>query len=347
MGMRAAPAIEPVATGVRVIRMPLPYPPGWVNVYLVDDGDGGDMLIDTGIHDAAGIAAWEAALAGPLATERISGVLVTHWHNDHFGLAGWLHRRLDLPVFVNGPEYERGRRELDLDEAARAEREAAFLDRHGADANRVRAWLTDGYRHRSMISAVPDVVLPVPLEGEFAIGPRRFEVISVGGHSPASTTLLDRDGATYFCADQLSPLLIPNVSVLADAPESDPLAEYLGSTARITECVGDEVLVLPGHGEPFREVSAAVGRVGDHHSAALSRVLAAADVPVTAAELVPQLTRSDPGSVWYGYLIGRAIACAHYLVGRGLMERYDADPVRFLAPGRAPTLDRHELGLLG
>ena len=34
-------------------------------------------------------AAWEAALAGPLAGRPVARVLVTHHHPDHVGLAGW------------------------------------------------------------------------------------------------------------------------------------------------------------------------------------------------------------------------------------------------------------------
>ena len=81
-------AIE-VAPGILWVRLALPFRLDHVNIYLIEDGSGWAVL-DTGIDDAVTRAAWDALFAGPLRGCRLTRVLVTHYHPDHMGLAGWL-----------------------------------------------------------------------------------------------------------------------------------------------------------------------------------------------------------------------------------------------------------------
>ena len=78
-----------VAPGILWVRLALPFRLDHVNVYLIEDGAGWAVL-DTGLDDAATRAAWDALLAGPLQARPLTRVLVTHYHPDHMGLAGWL-----------------------------------------------------------------------------------------------------------------------------------------------------------------------------------------------------------------------------------------------------------------
>ena len=96
-----------VASGIFWARIPLPFRLNHVNVYLIDDGDGW-VVFDTGIGNDATRTVWEALLAGPLRGRRLTRLIVTHYHPDHIGLAGWLSQRFDLPLLTshtNGPEY--------------------------------------------------------------------------------------------------------------------------------------------------------------------------------------------------------------------------------------------------
>ena len=84
-------AIE-VAPGILWMRLPLPMALDHVNVYALDDGDGW-TIIDTGMHSRRSIALWEALLAGPLAAKPVARVIITHYHPDHVGNAGWFQAR--------------------------------------------------------------------------------------------------------------------------------------------------------------------------------------------------------------------------------------------------------------
>lgn len=76
------------APGILWIRLPLPMALDHVNVYALEDDDGW-MIVDTGIDTRRGRAIWGELLAGPLADKPVARVLVTHYHPDHIGLAGW------------------------------------------------------------------------------------------------------------------------------------------------------------------------------------------------------------------------------------------------------------------
>ena len=80
-------AIE-VAKGILWMRLPLPMALDHVNVYALDDGDGW-TLVDTGFSSRKSKAIWQELLAGPLAGKPVKRLIVTHYHPDHIGLAGW------------------------------------------------------------------------------------------------------------------------------------------------------------------------------------------------------------------------------------------------------------------
>jgi hypothetical protein len=84
-------AVE-IAEGVLWLRLPLPMKLDHVNVFALDDGDGW-TVVDTGFDTPRPADIWETALSGPLAGRPVRRVLVTHYHPDHIGLAGWFQAR--------------------------------------------------------------------------------------------------------------------------------------------------------------------------------------------------------------------------------------------------------------
>ena len=56
----------------------------------IADGSDPVAIVDTGLDIAPCREAWDALLAGPLAGAAVTRIIVTHFHPDHVGLAGWL-----------------------------------------------------------------------------------------------------------------------------------------------------------------------------------------------------------------------------------------------------------------
>ena len=48
---------------------------------------------------------WSALVDGPLAGRRLTRLIVTHFHPDHIGLAGWLCERFGLPLLTSQTSY--------------------------------------------------------------------------------------------------------------------------------------------------------------------------------------------------------------------------------------------------
>jgi len=78
-----------LAPGVHWLRMPLPFALDHINLWLLDDGPSW-TAVDTGFALPETKAAWQQIFAAELGGRRIGRVIVTHFHPDHIGLAGWL-----------------------------------------------------------------------------------------------------------------------------------------------------------------------------------------------------------------------------------------------------------------
>ena len=78
-----------VAPGVHWVRMPLPFKLDHINLYLLDDGDGW-TIVDTGYGNDVTKELWREVWRTALGGRPVTRLIVTHFHPDHVGNAGWL-----------------------------------------------------------------------------------------------------------------------------------------------------------------------------------------------------------------------------------------------------------------
>ena len=93
-----------LADGIGWTRSPVPGSLNHINLWVLDDGDG-VALVDSGLNMPAAREAWEALFAGPLAGRTVTRVIVTHFHPDHIGLAGWLCERFGVRLWMTRGEW--------------------------------------------------------------------------------------------------------------------------------------------------------------------------------------------------------------------------------------------------
>jgi glyoxylase-like metal-dependent hydrolase (beta-lactamase superfamily II) len=309
-----------VAPGILWARLALPFLLDHVNIYFVDDGDGW-ALIDTGIGDKATQAAWQPLLDGPLADRPLTRIIVTHFHPDHIGSAGFLLRRFDVPLYMTATEYLQSLN-LHLDPGAlEAEHYRRFYLEHGLDAETTARVVTGGHAYLKLMSGLSPTYRRVVAGDVLRIGGREFDVLTGGGHSPEQIMLLCRADKLFFSADQVLAKISPNVSVAAVDPEGDPLGQYLRSLNALRRDIADDVLVLPGHNLPFYALHTRIDELIAHHRARCDLILQACrTAPRSAAELIPFLfTRKlDPHQT--GFAFSEVVAHVNYMLGEGLLK---------------------------
>jgi glyoxylase-like metal-dependent hydrolase (beta-lactamase superfamily II) len=320
-------AVIEVAPGILWLRLALPYRLDHVNVYLLEDG-AGFAVLDTGLDDAPTRAAWEALLAGPLAGRPLTRILVTHYHPDHIGLAGWLCERFALSLLMSQTEYLVSLA-IHLDPGAlNAEPYRSFYRSHGLDADTTERLLTNGHRYLRMISRLPRTFRRLIAGESLRVGARSFEVLTGGGHAPEQVMLHCRADNLLICADQVLARISPNISVQAMDPEGDPLGIYLRSLTSLKRDMPENVLVLPGHNLPFIGLHTRVDELAAHHEVRCRAIEEACrQAPHTTADLVPVVFRriiDDPHQM--GFAFSEVLAHVNYMLRENRLQPVPGSP---------------------
>jgi glyoxylase-like metal-dependent hydrolase (beta-lactamase superfamily II) len=306
-----------VAPGILWARIPLPFRLDHINVYLIDDGVGWAIL-DTGIGNDATRAVWDALATGPLAGRRFTRLIVTHFHPDHIGLAGWLCERFGLPLLTSQTSYL-GCLNISLSPGALdAKPYRDFYLRHGMDAATTQRVATQGHGYLKMVSGLPPTFSRLVAGDTLEIGGRSFEVLTGNGHAPEQVMLYCAADRVFLAADQVLAKITPNVSVWAVDPEGDPLGLYIRSLGELKARVPEDALVLPGHQLPFYGLHVRSEQLIAHHEARCALIAEAARAePRSAAELVPVLfsRQLDPHQMSFAF--SEVQAHVNYMVRRG------------------------------
>jgi glyoxylase-like metal-dependent hydrolase (beta-lactamase superfamily II) len=295
--------VRQVAPGILWARIPLPFRLDHVNVYLIEDGDGWAVL-DTGISDDPTRSVWLALLAGPLAGCRLTRLIVTHFHPDHIGLAGWLCEQFDVPLLTSLSSYF-GCLNISLrPEAKEAKPYRDLYLTHGMPPKLADLVATQGHAYLRMVTPLPPTFSRVVVGEILTIGNRAFEVLFGDGHAPDQLMLYCPAANILFSADQVLARITPNISVWEVDPDGDPLGLYLRSLSMITDRVSADALVLPGHQLPFRGLHVRCRELADHHEERCTRIANACRTkPHSVADLVPVLfTRPlDPHKLSFAF----------------------------------------------
>ena len=324
-----APLAEPIAVADGVLRLKIPVPIKeleFVNAYALEDGDGW-TLVDVGFGDGPTRALWTELLArGPLSERPIRRIVVTHYHPDHYGAAGWLSRTVDAPILMLPEGHSLAVRLAGTDPAEAAEAAARHYRRCGFTADEAAEMAHHG---RGLSRTYPDLaesVVPldpaVPLR---AVG-TDWTVIETAGHSPHHACLWSAGRDLLLVGDQILPKISPNVGVAWWSPELDGVGAFLEANDRLVATVGDP-LVLPGHNEPFRGVAARAGEIAGQHEQRLAAAVAAAEAAVRVRDVLPFLFKRPLAGFHLLLATGEALSHLNHLVATGRLVRTETDGV--------------------
>lgn len=328
---RTLPPVEELRPDLWSIPVPIPDNPlRYVSVYAFAV-PGGIGLIDTGWESEPGWEALTAGLAGiGAAVADVRGVLVTHLHFDHLGLAARVREASGAWVAMHPADAEVVARQDQRDGAAAVAAEVEFLVGLGADrADAVADVGPPEAMDRFTRMAVPDRLLR---DGELAdFAGWQLRAVHTPGHTPGHLCFSEERTGLFFSGDHVLPRITPNISSGPES-EADPLRSFLSSLAAVRDRTPTEV--LPAHEWRFAGLTERVDQLTAHHEHRLAELLAAVrEHPgSTPWALAAFLTWSRPWSAYERrmriFAVTETDAHLRLLASRGLVAS---------AGGPAPT----------
>ena len=308
-----------VLPGIRWMRLPLPYALDHINLWLLDD-DEDVVVVDTGFGLDEARAHWESVLSS--LDREISGVVVTHCHPDHVGLADWLARRGDAPVYMTQGEFFGAQALWNQVPGYAIPDMLALFRAHGLDTPRLQALEQRGNAYRRGVPSLPGAYQRMFDGDVLHIEGNEWRVIVGYGHSPEHASLYCEHLGVLISGDMLLPRISTNISVYPATPQDDPLGWFLESLHRIKD-LPDNTLVLPSHGRPFRGLRARIEQLEAHHAERCDALLAAMNGATSAGELLSTLFPRELDTHQVMFAMGEAIAHLNYLAKRRKVRRLE------------------------
>lgn len=310
--------VREILPGVHWLRMPLPFALDHINLWMLDDGDRQVVLVDSGFGMEVVKQHWDAVLGA--AARRISGIVVTHCHPDHIGLADWLSQKNGAPVFMTQGEYFGAHAIRDQMPGYAVPDMLAHFARHGLDAERLAALEARGNAYRKGVPSLPSRFHRMFDGDVLRIHQRNWRIIVGHGHSPEHACLYCEELGVLISGDMVLPRISTNVSVFAATPNDDPLGWFLCSLNGL-KGLPDNTLVLPSHGLPFRGLQARIEQLEAHHEERCETLLGAMSGECSAASLLKTLFPRALDTHQVMFAMGEAIAHLNHLVNRGEVSR--------------------------
>ncbi|HEY3737081.1 MAG TPA: MBL fold metallo-hydrolase [Jatrophihabitans sp.] len=334
---RVMPPVEELRPDLWSIPVPIPNNPlRYTTVYCLAT-DSGVVLIDAGWQSDE---VWQAlsdglALAGATIAD-VKGVLVTHQHYDHIGLAkriveasdAWVALHPADTAHIMSPEF----RQRELSDRLYS----GWLVSLGAseeEAWRLRPGGPDPELDPRKNFVEPDVAVE---DGErLDIPGWSLRAVHTPGHTAGHLCFYDEKTDLMFAGDHVLPRISPNVSA-TPYPDFDALGEFLASQDKIAAY--DSADVLPAHEWRFRGLKARAEQLKTHHQHRLDELLEIVRrMPGSVPwEMAGHMTWSRSWDQYDGFMrlsaVGETTAHLVLLVNRGLVKGTDeVVPKYFLA----------------
>jgi glyoxylase-like metal-dependent hydrolase (beta-lactamase superfamily II) len=285
----AAHAAAAAAANVHHIVLPVPFGPGGVSCWLVEDDP--LTLVDVGANWASSVLVLERALAERgRRIDDLERVVVTHHHYDHAGALEAILDRSGAELVADArlaPWFASYEAEVELDDRYML----GMLTRHGVP-EAVHAQLRNADRISRAWGCAAEVTNPVHSGDTLAFADRSWTALFRPGHSPFDTIFIDAERDLAIVGDHLMenvesvPFISRPPAGLPDDPVSCALPSYLHSLAETAPL--ELELVLPGHGGAFADHAAVAATRMRQIEAGVEETLAftsLAERPVTAYEV--------------------------------------------------------------
>ncbi|MBP1155359.1 MULTISPECIES: MBL fold metallo-hydrolase [unclassified Paenibacillus] len=301
--------------GFYLVEIPIPVPLKTVNCYLTQSPLGWHV-IDTGFHTEEAKSAWLQAFRElHISPQDIVEIVLTHFHPDHMGLAGWLQEYTGAPVKISA-EGQRMAQHLWIDK-----RESELFDgyayEHGMqikERNKVQEYLSDFTKY----------VSPFPEFTTFGEGAsfqwnEEYTAIHTPGHADGHMIFHSSQSGTVLAGDLLLPKITPNVGYFPGF-NVNPLKAFIDTLNKIQQYKLDTV--LPGHRYVYKDGNQRAKELIHHHEQRLREMMPLLEQPCTAQEVSHKLfahLSKDADPLQLLFALQETLAHLIYLKEKGLV----------------------------
>lgn len=317
--------IRSVCEGIQWLYMPLPFALDHVNCWLLGDPED-QVLIDTGVDNAATRAHWESIFSKrghwPQQT------LITHFHPDHIGLAGWIASQGSAggcKRFLGSEiEVDIALMLSDADGASYSSLYEQWYAQNGIPEEAVAVVRANGNTYNMKTVRAPSKSHWTFLEEgqQLTLAGQSYTVLIGRGHAPDMIMLYRGADHVLIAADQVLPSISPNVSVMPRLKDNNPLKSFL-DTLESLRGLPEDTLVLPSHGLPFRGLHGRLKALVEHHDMRLEQIVTACQEPCSAHDLFAVLFKRKLDAQQTSFALGESLAHLHYLQQQGRVEAVD------------------------
>ena len=244
------------------IQVPDPFFEGQTAIYVIQSDP--LTMIDTGISTdecyatlLAGLAEHNVSLAD------VGRVILTHKHIDHIGNAWRIQQATGAEVLIHESEIAEIT-QVDADAARFKALAIECLDRWNVpreiqeEMDSVPKWQIESVPAKELVDAQ-----------EISLGDASLTVVHTPGHSRGSICL--KYGDMLFSGDHVLPDISPNIGA-GDLLHPGLLRMFFASLEKIQR-VGADLQIMPGHGQPFSNLSDRCRVLTDHHVQRLDEIL--------------------------------------------------------------------------
>lgn len=324
---KTLPPVEEVAPGVLSVPVIFPNNPMRYTLSYVLVGGDECVVVDPGFDSDEGHAQLTAALArldvGP---REITGIIATHFHTDHLGMAARLSRGSGAWIALG--ENERRYISDYVDAGEESLLDQARMRTWGVPADRVPEAAMSPAGLRSL-RELADADRRLAHSETIRVAGRTLRVMATPGHTPGHICLWDDDRGLVLAGDHVLPRISPNVS-LEIRGDSDPLRHNIESLRQISS--HDDYEVCPAHEYRFRGVAVRARALRAHideRSREVMEVLGtgASSVHEVASRLTWSRGWESLGRLQFRLALSETAAHIQYLVTSGVHEGVPGLPV--------------------
>ena len=320
--------IVEVAEGIYWLSTPLPFRLRSINAFLIEEKEGW-TIVDCGYGAEEVRKQWEQVWQTQMKDKPVTRVVVTHFHPDHVGNAGWFQEKWGVRPSMSETEWAFTNLAAQSLNTDAIEPRSKFYAKNGLSKQLVEQFRNEVFRYPLGCPSVPDSFTCLKDGETLTINGHRWNVMVGRGHSPEHVCLYSDELGIMMAGDQVLPEISPNVSVWHVEPDANALGDFIGTMNRFRPVLRKDTLVLPSHRRPFRGVHDRFDELEHHHHLRLKDIMdVTSPAGITAGDLLPLIFPSNLDGHQIGFAMNEALAHLNYLMYEGkLVRRTDVDGV--------------------